>query len=126
MKIRIALGVAFAFAILLSAFARGTSAPHPDRVAFDVQISPMAGAKPGEARQYMATAVVRELETGKEIFASRIHLIEGKKAISAGHFDDVICEATFLIHGPTANYVLESTRKGEKILSYSGIVNLGR
>ncbi len=126
-----ALGLALLVALVLPAAAGQTGASHPDRLGFEIQVTPMT-PPPGRAsetrKHYMITTVVKRLETGEVLFAPQVAALSGIRASvsSSGQETSIQFKATFLVDDSSARYTVEATRAGEQLLSSTGAIELRR
>ena len=130
MKLSVLLAPACLSVLVLPVIGSETAPAHPDRVGFEIAISPVpapADGHPEAKPHYLVTAVVKQLETGQVIFAPRVYALEGVPArVTSDRDGGVRFKASFLIEGPVAKYTLEETRGDEPLASNAGMVQLSR
>ena len=126
MKFRVLLGLALVALAVIPALADKSAPSHPDRLGFDVRITPMTRpANPAATPQFMATVVVTRLETGEVIFAPKVQTLSGIPAtLSSAGGEGPQWKVHFLIDGSVASYTIEATLDGAPVVSNSGSIQL--
>ena len=127
MKLRVLLGLALVALAVIPARADKSTPTHPDRIGFDIRISPMQppADRPTARPNYLASVIVTRLETGEVIVAPTVQMVEGiPAAITSGGGEGPTWKGSFLISGGVATYRVEATMNDAAIFSNSGSIRL--
>lgn len=129
MKTRWTLALGLLAGLAFAASADEVAAVHPDRFRFEIQIERMVvppGGHPQVKPQFMITTIVKELETGKVVFAPRVAALSGIRASVQSGDSAPSCQwkATYMVDSGSVSYSVEGTRDGEPLYSNTGSIRL--
>ncbi|MEO8431610.1 MAG: hypothetical protein ABI592_08885 [Acidobacteriota bacterium] len=125
MTLRRGIGLVMLSFLAVAASFGQTTAAHPDRLGLEIEVAPMRPAGQGH-QQYMVTTQVKELETGRLVFAPKVAAmsgtassVEGGDEKSAWHW-----KASYRVDESTMTYTIEGSKDGEPIFSSTGTIRL--